>query len=151
LFSYLCPREDHRLPGRGCEASTEGAIPQGCWYSNICPSSCQLLNGFKKSLKIKWIHVHWTLPSPFSQPRGWVSAQAVSPAPLPSLPHRMGRSAHLHQNSKQPQVSREDEPKSGANRWDWSISPSIWHLDVGKTHQGLQHVCFGPAEGDRSP
>lgn len=34
--------EDHHLPGRGCEASPDGAVPLGCGCSNICPSTCEL-------------------------------------------------------------------------------------------------------------
>ena len=55
------------LPGHGCEASTDRAVPQSCWCSNICRSACELLKRSKKSLKIRWIRVHWTLPFPLKQ------------------------------------------------------------------------------------
>lgn len=58
---------DRHLPGRGWEASTGGAVPQGCRRSNICPSTCELFKRWKKFLKIRWIRVHWTLPFPLKQ------------------------------------------------------------------------------------
>lgn len=51
----------------------------------------------------------------FSQRMGFCTGHFSSP----SLPHQTGPLAHPHQDSRQPQVSREDEPKSGARHWDW--------------------------------